>query len=564
MKPEFRVNSYGVNWQDTPNVVSFADGSFLIVWRSFYFDTSTYYVGGQYYNASGARVGGEKVMEATTGSASEPSSLRVLSDGGYAMSFNFSTGSVLNPDHTYVKIFNANGTERNAGVRVDNLPINHTGSNAIAAHSDGGFSVFFMVNNSNSNSSLDFDDIIGQRFDRNGTKIGGNFRVNTKVHERDQRNVDVTELSNGNNLVYWHSVSSFTTAAGGYSNEFRASLYSPTGKLLKSDFSLGDSFGSDVQSVGANDIAALSNGGFAFAHLDVELGGSHSYATDITSLLMLRTFSAAGTMQVKDVRVAETKSGAIGTTSIAQLSSGELALVWEQPAETNSYVNQSNIYGQILSTSGKKLSSVFLVSTGEINQQTDPDVEALAGGGFVVTYQSEAADSDDEGIAARIFGRGTAGADKETVDATGIFSGLGGNDSITGNSSANRLSGGRGNDKLSGRYGNDKLSGGSGSDTFVFSSKLSPTSNTDVISDFKHDIDHLALSDAVFKALGVSVTASELRFGTKAKDANDFLLYNKPTGKIYYDMDGSGAAKAKLFIDLKDGTVLDHGDFLIL
>ncbi len=121
-----------------------------------------------------------------------------------------------------------------------------------------------------------------------------------------------------------------------------------------------------------------------------------------------------------------------------------------------------------------------------------------------------------------------------------------------------------GNDRISGNYGNDKLTGGSGSDTFVFSSKLSTPSNTDVITDFTHGIDHLAFSDTVFKVLGASVTQSELRFGTKAKDGNDFLLYDKPAGKIYYDADGSDSGKAILFADLKNGTVLDHDDFLIL
>ena len=43
---------------------------------------------------------------------------------------------------------------------------------------------------------------------------------------------------------------------------------------------------------------------------------------------------------------------------------------------------------------------------------------------------SEQADADHDGIAARIFGRGTAAADNVTVDATGYFAGFAGDDKI--------------------------------------------------------------------------------------------------------------------------------------
>ncbi len=560
MGAEFRVNSYQDSGQENPGIVSFADGSFLIVWRSYYFDTGTYYIGGQYYDSFGNPVGDEKVLDAAQGSASEPSSLRVLSDGGYAMSFSFSFDGLLDTDQTYVKIFNEDGTVRNAGVRVDNLPVFQSGGGAIAAHNDGGFTVFFTVDNSDSTTALDFDDIIGQRFDANGIKVGENFRVNTREQELDQRAVDVVQLENGNNLVYWHSVASFKYPNGGFSNEFRASLYSSTGRLLKADFTLGESFGNSSRELGPSDIAALDGGGFAFAlyeYVDVGL-------RDTVPGLVLRTYDAAGRIVVNDVTVASATNGLIYSASITQLTTGELVLVWEQLAKVDSFNNQNNIYGKILDARGKALSGTFLVSTAQISEQETPVVEALAGGGFVVTYQSEAADVSDEGIAARIFGRGSEASEAVTVDASGVYFGFGGNDEITGNARANRISGGLGDDTLKGLRGNDKLSGGLGEDSFVFSSRLNSKSNVDLIKDFAHDIDQLVLSRAIFNSLGAGVAASELRFGTKAKDANDHLIYNKTLGKIYYDADGAGGAKAKLFADLKDGTVLDSGDFLII
>ena len=66
---------------------------------------------------------------------------------------------------------------------------------------------------------------------------------------------------------------------------------------------------------------------------------------------------------------------------------------------------------------------------------------------------------------------------QNTRDGNDILTGIeninggGGNDIITGNSSANKLNGGHGNDTLYGGLGNDRLVGGGGIDTAVFSSR---------------------------------------------------------------------------------------------
>jgi Ca2+-binding RTX toxin-like protein len=101
------------------------------------------------------------------------------------------------------------------------------------------------------------------------------------------------------------------------------------------------------------------------------------------------------------------------------------------------------------------------------NSEGSPELAALQGGGFAVTYASESIDSDDEGIALRIFGRGTAGNDVLTVDITGQMSGLGGADRLTGIAGRNHLDGGTGNDRLFGRAGNDTLEGSSGTDVLA-------------------------------------------------------------------------------------------------
>ncbi|HEX8667289.1 MAG TPA: hypothetical protein VF727_02830, partial [Allosphingosinicella sp.] len=136
--------------------------------------------------------------------------------------------------------------------------------------------------------------------------------------------------------------------------------------------------------------------------------------------------------------------------------------------------------------------------------------------------------------------------------------------SLTGNGAANGLSGGDGNDQLFGRGGNDSLRGGAGADSFCFDSGLSGTANVDIIADFSAVDDTIRLSRAVFTGVSANGTlaASAFAAGTAAADADDRIVYDSATGKIFYDADGSGAGAAVLFAQVSAGTALTAADFV--
>jgi len=142
------------------------------------------------------------------------------------------------------------------------------------------------------------------------------------------------------------------------------------------------------------------------------------------------------------------------------------------------------------------------------------------------------------------------------------FSGLGGND---------RLVGADGRDTLSGGYGNDILTGGKGKDAFVFTAKLGTAKtdrkvNFDTISDFKPNEDKIHLENAVFSKLKKAgkLSPSFFTVSDKAKDQNDYIVYNRKTGVLSYDPDGSGAKKAIEFAKLKAKLALKASDFLVI
>ncbi|MGO4573434.1 glycoside hydrolase family 113 [Microvirga sp. 2TAF3] len=142
---------------------------------------------------------------------------------------------------------------------------------------------------------------------------------------------------------------------------------------------------------------------------------------------------------------------------------------------------------------------------------------------------------------------------------------------LRGTKGKDRLAGGLGNDKLYGKLGNDVLTGGAGKDIFVFDTKPNKKSNFDKIADFNVKDDTLWLDNAVFTKLGKGtelkpgkLNKAFFTIGDKAKDGNDYLIYNKKTGILSYDADGAGSGKAVEIATLSKNLKLTAADFLII
>lgn len=144
-------------------------------------------------------------------------------------------------------------------------------------------------------------------------------------------------------------------------------------------------------------------------------------------------------------------------------------------------------------------------------------------------------------------------------------SGLGGNDKIYGLAGADKLQGDVGNDRIFGGLGNDILTGGAGKDRFHFDTLPNSTSNRDQITDFTSGEDTMRLDHAVYTNLGKTGTLSANAFftGTAAHDADDRIIYNRDTGALYYDPDGTGAAAAVQFAQLDMHLALTQRDFVV-
>jgi len=164
------------------------------------------------------------------------------------------------------------------------------------------------------------------------------------------------------------------------------------------------------------------------------------------------------------------------------------------------------------------------------------------------------------------------------TDTVETFTGTARNDRISGTIGGDVINGLAGNDKLYGLAGKDILNGGAGKDilyggadqdTFVFNTAFKK-GHFDHVADFKSGEDKLqfdlsALGSLKPKMLKAGKLPKKFfKFGDKAADGNDTIIYNQKNGFLYLDSDGEGGKKGEIIAKLKPGTKVAPEDFLFV
>ncbi|MEO8241169.1 MAG: hypothetical protein ABI832_02595 [bacterium] len=138
---------------------------------------------------------------------------------------------------------------------------------------------------------------------------------------------------------------------------------------------------------------------------------------------------------------------------------------------------------------------------------------------------------------------------------------------LVGNAGDDSVRGGDGRDVPDGATGHDVLTGGNGVDFFVFDTG-SLVRSRDIIVDFSAAEDVIVLENSV---AGLFTTLTEgwlapdyFKLKGTPLDANDRILYDKVTGALSYDADGSGAGHAVVFAVLANHANLSAANILVL
>lgn len=136
---------------------------------------------------------------------------------------------------------------------------------------------------------------------------------------------------------------------------------------------------------------------------------------------------------------------------------------------------------------------------------------------------------------------------------------------LTGNEFGQMVMGNAAANVIDGKGGNDTLVGRLGADTFASTTALG-SGNIDRIHDFSAAEDSIRLDDAVFAGLAPgALAAGAFRTGTAALDADDRIIFDPVTRKLYFDPDGfGGAAQVQFALVVGPDLNLSAADFFVI
>ncbi|MGQ3215933.1 MAG: beta strand repeat-containing protein, partial [Shinella sp.] len=226
---------------------------------------------------------------------------------------------------------------------------------SIAALSDGGHVVTWTVRALTS-------EVRQQRYTATGAPNGAESQVSASP-ANDQVQSVVTGLKNGGWVVTW--LAGDGSSYGLYSQAFGANGAKVGAQQQVSSVTLGNQSGQSV--------TALDGGGFVVTWTVLTQGAiGNSFA---------RIFGADGQPKGPDIQVGTAES--FGSPDVTQLAGGGFVVTWADFGGSNIH----DIFAQVYNADGSKNGGQLQINPTD-GWLSDPSVAALAGGGFVVSWDS--------------------------------------------------------------------------------------------------------------------------------------------------------------------------------
>jgi hypothetical protein len=209
---EFRVNTYTTGRQAFPSVAVDAGGNFVVVWDSVGQDGSGDGVFGQRFDAAGAARGGEFRVNTETASSQSTPAAASDPEGNFVVVWTSGDGDVSG---IFGQRFDAAGAAVGGEFLVNTYTTASQRNPALAVDAGGNFVVVWWSGGQDGSSF----GVFGQRYDAAGVARGGEFRVNTDTTS-DQYQAAVAMDAVGNFVVVWQSLNQDGSGDGVFGQRF--------------------------------------------------------------------------------------------------------------------------------------------------------------------------------------------------------------------------------------------------------------------------------------------------------------------------------------------------------
>lgn len=351
------------------------------------------------FNPPVAPVGGETLVNTTTAGFQIHPSIAALSGGGYVVTWTAENQGGDTNFGIWAQRYNASGVAQGGEIHVNTTNTSVQFDSSVVGLTGGGFVVVW-----HGNGPGDGEGIFMQRYDATGGALGLEMRVNTFTGNTQDASA-VGALSGGGYVVAWTSQNQDGTFRGIYAQRYDADGVAQGSETLVNTTTTGDEFHPAV--------AGLAGGGYViiWTGQDSDAGG-----------VFLQRYDAAGVAQGGQVRANTTTAGdqyftdgSIAGNAVAGLTGGGFVVVW---TGTSADFSEFEIYMQRYDANGVALGVETRVNTTTAGFQFDPTVTALAGGGYVVTWEGEGPGDSGGVFAQRFDANGVAQGSEFRVNTT--------------------------------------------------------------------------------------------------------------------------------------------------
>lgn len=242
---EFQVNTTGTNEQRSPDMAISESGDFVVTWTSYVDNSRLTDVFAQRFNNSGEKVGTEFLVNQTTTRYQSFSSVAMDLEGNFVVTWGSDFGSTRN---ILSRRFDSNGIALSDEFQVNTTTMNISSGSSIAMDDDGDFVVAWQQ------YGLDGDaaGIFAQRFNREGTKQGTEFLVNSTTIFFQVGPVVALD-SDGDFIIGWASYGQDSPDYGVYAQRYRGNVAPEIVPQSPIDIDEHLNFGTSVTTVAATD-----------------------------------------------------------------------------------------------------------------------------------------------------------------------------------------------------------------------------------------------------------------------------------------------------------------------
>ena len=373
--PEFQVNSlftYGAQTQ--PSIASAGDGSFVVVWEDPSQDGNGYGIFGQRFDALGAKVGSEFLVDTFTTNDQKYPAVAVGKSGEFVIVWQ-SFGQDGSEEGVFGQRFGLDAfgaTTIGPEFQVNTHTTDDQQLPAVAVAESGDFVVVWQSGTGGSNVHL-----FGQRFDASGDKVGSEFPVSSET-TAGQFRPRIAMDPVGNFVVVWDG---YDAVGGGVFGQ----RFDAAGQKIGAEFQV-NTYTTALQYGGS--VVMSPRGDF------LVVWASHGQDGSGFGVFGQRFDASGGKVGLEFPVNSYTTNDQIEPRA-AMDQDGGFVVVWSSYGQDGS---NNGIFGQRLDRLGNKLGAEFPINTYTTDRQARSSL-ASDGVGFVAVWESD--DQSEAGI----FGR---------------------------------------------------------------------------------------------------------------------------------------------------------------